>query len=119
VTDHFLIAQKADQRRRAAEAELDDTKSDLAHCKERRVEAEAELEQVEKERDEWERRTRRYGEMLEKREDALEAAEAERDRLRAEVDRQLARHLCYTGEWARRSFWKDVDAALASMEGDK
>jgi hypothetical protein len=34
-------------------------------------------------------------------------------RLREEVDRQLGRHLCYTGEPARRRFWKAVDEALA------
>jgi hypothetical protein len=37
--------------------------------------------------------------------------------LRAEVDRQLRRHLCYTSDYSRERFWKAVDAALASARG--
>lgn len=45
-----------------------------------------------------------------------ETAEAREAAFRAEVDRQLERHICYTGEGSRIRFWQDIDDALATSE---
>jgi len=48
---------------------------------------------------------------------ALRDLVAQAEALRAEVDRQLGRHLCYTSDYSRERFWRDVDDALARLDG--
>jgi hypothetical protein len=45
-------------------------------------------------------------------------ARAQVERMREEADRQLGRHLCYTSEDSRESFWRAVDTALAAAVPD-
>jgi len=103
------------EREARLEAELDVAAGMLEGARNRYEKAEAQVEQLTRERERDKHsidQLRREWRIDRKRMKAAEQREAE---LREAVEVELGRHLCYTSEYSRQRFWKQVDARLSEQ----